>query len=126
MWFCCGEEMVADEGAIIAQQAARQGVRVIWEQFEGMPHCFPYFLTWLPQTARCYQDWAKFCKQCVEGAGGLGVRNGFIEAQGLRSGPVDERNIGVVTVETAREAMAKGRERRQAQFEKQSQTKAKI
>ena len=126
MWFCCGEEMVADEGAIIAQQAARQGVRVIWEQFEGMPHSFPYLLTWLPQTARCYQDWAKFCKQCVEGAGDLGVRSGFIEAQGLRSRPVDEQNVGAVTVETARKAMANGRERRHALFEKQYQTKAKI
>ena len=126
MWFCCGEEMVADEGAIIAQQAARQGVRVIWEQFEGMPHCFPYFLTWLPQTARFFEDWAKFCKQCVEGAGDLGVRGGFIEARGIRSRPVDEREIGVANVETARKAMAKGRGERQAHFEKQYQTKAKL
>ena len=126
MWFCCGEERVSDEGAIIAQQAARQGVRVIWEQFEGMPHSFQGWLKWAPQTAQCFKDWAKFCKQCVEGAGDLGVRSGFIEAQGLKYRPIDEQNIGVVTVDIARKAMAKERERRQAEFEKRYQTKAKL
>ena len=65
MRFSCGEEMLADEGAIIARHAAIQGVCAVWEQFEAMPHSFVGYLGWLPQTIQCLRHWADFCLQCV-------------------------------------------------------------
>ena len=35
-WLCFGEEMMADEGKLMAQRA----VPVVWEQYGAMPHCF--------------------------------------------------------------------------------------
>ncbi|KAL8903064.1 MAG: hypothetical protein Q9207_004174 [Kuettlingeria erythrocarpa] len=61
MWFCYGEEMLADEGKSVASLAAQQGVTVIWEQFEAMSHCFSMIFDQLATGRRCFKDWADFC-----------------------------------------------------------------
>ena len=83
MWFACGEESVIDGCKVIANQAAEQGVAVLWEEFEGMPHIFPLLpgLGQLPQVKRCLKDWGEFCRRCVVQPESLkssqGVRIGY-------------------------------------------------
>lgn len=69
LWLCYGQEMLLDEGKAVAQTAARQGVSVIWEEWEAMPHCFAQLLTWLPQARTGFAHWAAFCNDVVDEAG---------------------------------------------------------
>ena len=83
MWLACGEESVRDGNVVIARQAARQGVKVRWEEHVGMPHIFPLLpgLENIPQVKRCLRSWADFVKDCVKangvGEGISGVRIGY-------------------------------------------------
>ena len=62
LWMGYGEEMLVDEGKVIAAKAAKQGVAVVWEQFEAMPHCFGMLLEGLDVSKRLFKDWAAFCE----------------------------------------------------------------
>ena len=67
LWFCYGEEMMADEVQIVASKAAKQGVTVISEQWEAMPHCFALIFLWTPMSKKALHDWAAFCVDAVKG-----------------------------------------------------------
>lgn len=126
MRFGYGEEMLADEGAIIARRAARQGTCVIWEQFEGMPHSFVGYLGWLSQTKLCFEHWAEFCLQCVQNPAALATRGLFVGSHRSRSRAVDVRHMDVPTVEEARQIMAREAQKRKIKFQMQSRLKAHI
>ncbi|MCJ1313036.1 hypothetical protein MMC25_006712 [Agyrium rufum] len=78
--FSYGEEMLVDEGKVIAQRATSQGVRVVFEEYEAMPHIFPTLpvLNKLPQAARCYERWAAFCTACVNSPEEIETGGAFI------------------------------------------------
>ncbi|KAI4196390.1 MAG: hypothetical protein LQ350_006576 [Teloschistes chrysophthalmus] len=63
MFFVYGEETLTDEGKSVASLAAQQGVSVVWEQFEAMPHCFSMIFEHLEAGRRGFKDWADFCTQ---------------------------------------------------------------
>lgn len=42
--------------------AAKQGVTVIWESWEGMCHCFGMVLWGSPVFKHFFDDWSRFCK----------------------------------------------------------------
>jgi acetyl esterase/lipase len=65
--FIVGEELLADECAVIATRMAKQGVRVVWEQYETMPHCFVYLLEPSPVAAMAFEGWSAFLKDVVAG-----------------------------------------------------------
>ena len=68
MWFACGQEHVVDSNRIIARRASKQGVEVMWEEYEGMPHVFPQLprMETTPQALRCLTGWSNFITQCAE------------------------------------------------------------
>lgn len=88
MFICCGEERAADANIIIAKQAKSQGVRVLFKQFEAMPHLFMLLLAKTPHAERCYSSWADFCKLCVEHPHRLRSEETLVEVETL-----NERNI---------------------------------
>lgn len=63
-----GEEMLADENKILARRLVKQGVKVVWEQFEGMPHCFAMILEALGDrgAALCLENWVENIQAMVE------------------------------------------------------------
>lgn len=68
MWFACGsEERVLDSNKVVASQAARCGVPISWNLYEGMPHEFTLLLGKLPQAKHCFTAWADACKALVQG-----------------------------------------------------------
>ncbi|GAB1205001.1 hypothetical protein APSETT445_003667 [Aspergillus pseudonomiae] len=68
MWFACGcEERGVDGNRVVASQAAKSGVSVVWNEYEGMPHEFPIFLGALPQTKHLLQLWAAACQSFTRG-----------------------------------------------------------
>ncbi|EIT79038.1 hypothetical protein AO1008_03329 [Aspergillus oryzae 100-8] len=64
---------------VVASQAAKSGVTVIWNEYEGMPHEFPIFLSALPQIHLLLQLWAAACQAFA---------GGKIGARELQSGAV--------------------------------------
>ena len=71
MWLACGQERLADGAKIIAQTAARDGVPVLWEQYQSMPHTWAQIFPQWPQSIRCFESWAQACKQFGESGKGL-------------------------------------------------------
>ncbi|MCJ1391462.1 hypothetical protein MMC18_004326 [Xylographa bjoerkii] len=98
MWLSYGEEMLVDEGKFIAQRAADQGVTVLFEEYEAMPHNFPVLpvLNKLWQSERCYKAWASFCTACMKDKGSLSTRAVFLEA----SSGKEERELRVESLVT--------------------------
>ena len=62
VWFGVGEEMLADEGAAVASKMTKQGVKVRWEMYESMPHCFALLPISLRAAEIFYESWVAFCK----------------------------------------------------------------
>jgi acetyl esterase/lipase len=67
MFFMTGEEMLSDEDKILAGKAAEQGVTVVWEQYEAMPHVFTMIFPALKNSVRCLDSVGRFARSCVEG-----------------------------------------------------------
>lgn len=86
--FMVGTELLSDENKILACRLARRGVRVRWEEYEWMPHCFALALPHLKGTRKCFEGWAGFCREVVErmkvdGEGGKEMANGRVETRGV-------------------------------------------
>lgn len=60
VWTCFGWECLSDEDRYLAAKLRRDGVRVVIDEFEAMPHVFTVVLPKLPETERCVQGLAKF------------------------------------------------------------------
>jgi hypothetical protein len=116
LFFSVGQEMLRDEDAVLAQRAVAQGVTVVWREFEAMPHCFAMLLEGLKGGAVHYEEYAKFCREVVEGR--LGASNGvFIEAKTLKRKDVDVKaGLTEISDQDAEAYMKKGVERIEAKF----------
>lgn len=67
MWFTCGSlERNIDGNKAIASQAAKCGVTVQWNQYEGMFHEFMVIVSNFPQTTHCYDNWARACAELAD------------------------------------------------------------
>jgi len=112
VWFGVGEELLADEGAGVACIRARQGVKVVWEQYEAMPHCFAMVFEGDGAAEVCWEGWTKFIVQVVEGHGV--VRQGtYITAKKLERKEV--RVTGLLEKMSIRETEILPRMRTRAQ-----------
>lgn len=131
-----GEELLSDENRHVASVAASQGVTVIWEEFEAMPHCFAMLFPHLRASKRCYEGWANFINAATgsslakigavtesgnkgksSGAGDgkvLKTRGVRIRAKALKEEGVDVLTLSSFTEEEVRARMrAKARGRNQ-------------
>ena len=108
----------SDEDAVWAQRTAKQGVPVVWREFEAMPHCFAMLLESNNGAAVHHGEFAGFCKQVVEG-GKVETNGVFIKAKTLERSEVDvQSGLTELTDALAEEHMRKGRERIEAKFKK--------
>ncbi|CAG8976043.1 hypothetical protein HYALB_00010324 [Hymenoscyphus albidus] len=68
MRFTCGAfERNIDGNKAVAAQAAKCGVTVQWNEYEGMFHEFMVIASSFPQTKHCYDNWAKACADLADG-----------------------------------------------------------
>ncbi|KAL1799731.1 hypothetical protein ACET3X_000073 [Alternaria dauci] len=116
LFFSVGEEMLRDEGAVVAQRCARQGVRVVWRDFEAMPHCFGMLVESNPASAVHFEEYGGFCRDVV---GGKEVESSgvYIKAKTCeRSGMDVESGLTKITDEEVEAYMHKGKSRIEAKF----------
>lgn len=92
VWMVYGQEMLVDEGRVVARRMAGQGVRVEWVEYEAMPHCFALLLegSWNEGSRGCMERWAGFCVRAVEGRVQGGGRGLLVRARSL-----EEREVRV-------------------------------
>lgn len=72
-----------DAAKVVAQNAAHQGVKVQWLEFEATPHNWPMLFPMFWQSERCMQEWAYACSSFVHGS--------EVQARAARVG-IDERS----------------------------------
>lgn len=104
------KEGVVDAVKVLARQAARQGVEVLWDEYELMPHSWPMILPEYPQSMGCYQMWAEACVKFVAG-GGKGERESkgyFTHFEDMRTESID---VGAMTTLTMKQVRSMTRMR---------------
>ncbi|KAL8891828.1 MAG: hypothetical protein Q9215_001153 [Flavoplaca cf. flavocitrina] len=114
MYFCSGEEMLADEGKAVASVAAKQGVPVVWEQYEAMPHCFPMLLEHLEAGRKGFKNWAAFCAKAGASSNDdddddaearLETKGTWFAAKTCKETAIDVRTLAVCNMEEVAERM---------------------
>jgi acetyl esterase/lipase len=109
-FFGLGEEMLRDEGAVLAKRLHKHGAIVRWREFEAMPHCFAIMLDALPASTTFFDEYAKFCSEVVEAkvASSDGER---LLAKTLKREAVDLDKVTQLTDEEIARHMQEGKER---------------
>lgn len=98
LWSCYGEETLLDEGKMLTARAAQQGVPVVWEEWEAMPHVFAQVLADEPGAKKCFEHWAAFCTTVVEqGAGGVKTKGTRYAVKSLAASEVDVKALAVMS-----------------------------
>ena len=100
-----GGERPIDSVRVVAQLAARQGVSIVWDEYELMPHNWPMFLTKYPQTEHCYKSWAKACLGFFQGNPVVTVGK-VITFERLEIRDLDVENLTPLTPGTVNELMS--------------------
>lgn len=94
MFVCVGEEMLADEVRVVSQRCARAGVKIQWEGYEAMPHCFAMLLQHTSAAERCFSSWGGWIKRLVtEGEQGVGTSGTWVLAKGRGEQVVDVERL---------------------------------
>ncbi|KAG9248742.1 acetyl-hydrolase [Calycina marina] len=101
----CGTELLADEAKCVAQFAARQGVPVVFEEYQAMPHCFAMILEALPASRLFFTRWSDFIMQVVEGKNQVESKATFIRAKTLVEEKMDVGSLMGFSEEEVRTKM---------------------
>lgn len=83
-----GKELLTDEDKYIAMVAAKQGVKVVYEEYEAMPHCFAMVLTTLGGAKRFFDGWSSFITTAVTDPGEIKTKGVIIKSKTLQEVPV--------------------------------------
>ncbi|KAF2500384.1 hypothetical protein BU16DRAFT_245617 [Lophium mytilinum] len=114
-----GDETLADECSVFAQRLARQGVKVVWDRFEAMPHCFAMVLEGLEGSKMCFADYTDFCKRVVHIPGSIKTEGYFISAKTLAKKHVDVEKLIDISDQDALDMMRTAQKRRLAGLERE-------
>jgi hypothetical protein len=94
IFILCGEEAISLECKVFASILAKQGVKVVWEQYEAMPHCFSHLFMKREVGRIGVEGVAKFVKRIVAAPQGVRTRGWFVEAKSLERREVDVCELG--------------------------------
>jgi hypothetical protein len=118
VYMCTGYERLADEDKFLAAKLHRDGVAVVFEEFEGMSHCFAMILTRLPEARRCFAGWTGFINRTV-GNGTTPTSSGVIvRAKSLKEDSLDLASLSPFTEEEVQKRVVEQIARRRSLAEK--------
>jgi acetyl esterase/lipase len=122
----CGEEMLADEDAAFAQKLVKQGVTVVWEQYEAMPHCFAMMLEGHKGGNMFFDEWAGFIKTAVEKPGDLKTRGTIVTPKKLVRKSVDIATLRSWSEDEVLKMMKNAQDNRLKGFETEAKALPKL
>lgn len=102
MYMCTGWEILALEDRYLARKLREDGVRIVFEEYEAMPHCFALILDKIPNATKCYERWAGFIRQAVEDVDGIQSQARTIKARTLEDVKLEFGGLSEVTDEEIR------------------------
>jgi acetyl esterase/lipase len=123
MYIETGTELLTDEDKYVAQKAGTQGVPVVFEEYEAMPHCFGMVLQTLPASRTFFTRWAEFITQVTEDPGSVKTRGILIKAKTLQEEPLEATSL---TNFTAEEVITRMKERAQKLSQKNPDPMSKL
>ncbi|KAK1981977.1 alpha/beta hydrolase fold-domain-containing protein [Colletotrichum cereale] len=88
VFICTGWELLADEDKYMARKLHEDGVPVVFEEYEGMPHCFALILTTTPNAKRCFDGWTGFMKKIILSPGTINSKAITVKAKTLEEVPL--------------------------------------
>ncbi|KAJ6437867.1 lipase esterase [Purpureocillium lavendulum] len=88
VYICTGWELLGFEDRFFAKRLVGDGVRVVFEDYEAMPHCFALILTKTPNARRCLDSWSAFMKRAVDDAAAIESSATGIAARTLQETPL--------------------------------------
>jgi acetyl esterase/lipase len=103
MYICTGWELLADEDKYLATKLVKDGVKVVFEEFQAMPHCFAMIFNGSPGSRRCFEGWTGFMKSVTAGEGIAESRFVSITAKTLEETPVEVGTLSKFSEEEVRE-----------------------
>ncbi len=118
-----GQELLADEDKYLAMKAASQGVTVVFEEYEAMPHCFAMILETLPAASTFFNGWSQFIKRAVEEPEMLKTTGKKVMAKTYEDKEVDVKSLSTYTEE---EVVSRMRERVKKMSGKRPDSMAKL
>ncbi|KAF5020492.1 hypothetical protein F66182_7483 [Fusarium sp. NRRL 66182] len=107
IYLCTGWEILAYEDKFLARKLEAEGVRVVFEEYEGMPHCFAMLLRNTPATQRCYSGWAAFMREAVEDPDKIKSRATMIKAKTCQELPLRFDELSDVSEEDIQQRVLK-------------------
>jgi acetyl esterase/lipase len=102
-----GTELLTDEDKYVAMIAAKQGVKVVYEEYEAMPHCFAMLLNTLGGAKRCFDGWAGFITAAVMDPDEIKTKGLIIKAKTLQELPINVEELCAESHEVVVERMRK-------------------
>ena len=103
------KERNSDSTKVPAQLAAREGVTVIWDEYELMPHNWPMVFPKYPHSIKQYQSWAAACLRFL-GDDKVKSMGTFTHFENLSIRQVDVCNLTSLTLDEV-EALMKTAQR---------------
>lgn len=97
-----GWECLADEDRYLVAKLTKEGVPIVFEEYEAMPHVFAAILSKVPQAQRCYEGWAKFITTAVENPQGIKSSYTTIKARTCEETSFDPEKLTPFTEEDVR------------------------
>ena len=122
----CGEEMLADEDAVFAKRLVKQGVKVVWEQYEAMPHCFAMLFPGHPGGRMFFAELAKFIKMVAEKPSEVNAQGHWVTARKLQRVEVDVAALTKLEDEEVLAMMKLAQDRRIKRFARDGMALAKL
>ncbi|OHF00308.1 hypothetical protein CORC01_04497 [Colletotrichum orchidophilum] len=103
VYMCTGWELLADEDKYMALKLHRDGVPVVFEEYEGMPHCFALILTKIPNAKRCFEGWTNFMMRAITNPETIDSKATTIKSKSLQEVVLDFESLSAMSVEDVQE-----------------------
>ncbi|POS83284.1 hypothetical protein EPUL_005252 [Erysiphe pulchra] len=97
VYVAVGWELLADENKFTIMQMVNQGVKVIYEEYEAMPHCFGLLLPKAACFKRFHQSWAQNIKKMVERPYDIVTSGTLIRAKSLKCEKINVHKLCPLT-----------------------------
>lgn len=106
-FMCLGNEGLEDEITILARRMHQGGGIVDFVGYEGMPHCFAMIFPTSAMGKDCFERWAKFCSEVVNGSGPTSSHAVWVKARSnpLRVTEVEWSQLSQLTDQEVADAM---------------------
>ncbi|PHH82941.1 hypothetical protein CDD82_4264 [Ophiocordyceps australis] len=97
IWLCTGWELLQYEDRFMAKKLAADGVPVVFEEYEAMPHVFAMVLPQNPAARLCFDRWAAFIRAVAEDAPSPQSSATLFKAKTLREEPLRFDNLSDIS-----------------------------